>query len=218
MPPHGAATAAVVLKVNRAKQGTASATNQRASVSDPQQRKTQNGPHFARADGDSTPRRMSNPRCTILGHLPGGSARAAESKGEVDKVTMSARMRIYYYGTQKEREHTAACHLQAVIRGYAERKAFFSERGFKINLKYELSILRRRTERRGLLFGCAQHLTYIILLTIVILVQSGGPKTNFELKTSINEYIENVETSDGMTFEDVGTITVRLVPTGLLQM
>ena len=196
-----------VLKLDGEKQSTATAPKQApagAPETSRQKSLTLNVEPNGKPNGHATPRGT----LSTMTHHHAVSSRVDSG----DKVQMSKRMRIYYNGTQKEREHAAACHMQAVIRGNAERKAFFSERGFRINLKYEMSILRRRTERRGLLFGCAQHMTYILLLTIMILVQSGGPKTNFELKTSITEYIENVETPDGSTFEDVGTITVRLSP------
>ena len=193
-----------VLKLDGEKQSTATAPKQApagAPETSRQKSLTLNVEPNGKPNGHATPRGAITHHHAVSSRVDSG-----------DKVQMSKRMRIYYNGTQKEREHAAACHMQAVIRGNAERKAFFSERGFRINLKYEMSILKRRTERRGLLFGCAQHMTYILLLTIMILVQSGGPKTNFELKTSVSEYIENVETPDGSTFEDVATITVRLSP------
>ena len=50
------------------------------------------------------------------------------------------------------------------------RRKEWDFRGFRVNLRYEVAILRKRKERRQLLFGCLQHILYMAVLIAVIMM------------------------------------------------
>ena len=50
------------------------------------------------------------------------------------------------------------------------RRKEWDFRGFRVNLRYEVAILRKRKERRLLLFGCLQHILYMAVLITVIMM------------------------------------------------
>ncbi len=132
--------------------------------------------------------------------------RTKSLQNEWDEGGMTPRMKIYQSGTLKEKQVTAATQVQAIVRGNRERKRFWAERGFKVNLKYEIHILRKRTDRRHLMFGCFQHALYLLVLVFMIWLQLPGMGEVYELRTSINEFVTGIQTDNGLKFDDVGTM------------
>ena len=129
---------------------------------------------------------------------------APQYTGVTDKTT---RMRRYFEGTYTERATYAASTVAAAYRGHKLRKTIWGEHHYTVNLQYEIIILRKRMKRRGTAVGFVQHVCYMLLLFSIMLVQTdGGPHSAYQLESTLQQYVENVETPGGLSFESVATV------------
>jgi len=76
-----------------------------------------------------------------------------------------------------------------------------------LHLGYELDIIKTRKERKGLVVGFIQHITYMLMLISVFMLQHGRTVTDrYELVETIKGYVGGLKTPSGVTFESIGSI------------
>ena len=101
----------------------------------------------------------------------------------------------------------AAIVTQSHFRGYVVRH----KRGLlnltkRVHLGYELKVLQERKRRRNLIKGFLQHLTYMLILFMVFVLQHGRTvQTRFVLVETLKDYINGLETPSKVTFASIGS-------------
>ena len=79
--------------------------------------------------------------------------------------------------------------------------------GKKLNLGYELRVLEQRNDRRRLIVGFMQHITYMGLLIAVFMLQYGGTvPARYALVAALKTHVTNLETPSGLTFDTISTV------------
>ena len=101
----------------------------------------------------------------------------------------------------------AAIVTQSHFRGYVVRH----KRGLlnltnRVHLGYELKVLQERKRRRNLIKGFPLHLTYMLILFMVFVLQHGRTvQTRFVLVETLKDYINGLETPSKVTFASIGS-------------
>jgi hypothetical protein len=107
-------------------------------------------------------------------------------------------------------EEEAAVYMQRCYAGMKVRKKELNLAA-ELSFAYELQIMELRQHRRGLVFGLAYHVVYMVLLFGAFTLQHGSSVGDrFALVQSIKGEISSITTADGTSFGSMSNLDPQL--------
>lgn len=101
---------------------------------------------------------------------------------------------------------TAVRVIQRVFRGYRARR-HYGNHSERLNLVYELFLMRKRLMRRQLLVGLFRHCIHLLILCAVIWLQVGqAVKVRFDLEHTVSDHVQKLTTPGGLKHSELGNI------------
>jgi len=131
---------------------------------------------------------------------------ASSSKPSSSKPKKADKKAVKHDMTEEE----AAVYMQRCYAGMKVRKKELNLAA-ELSFAYELQIMELRQHRRGLVFGLAYHVVYMVLLFGAFTLQHGSSVGDrFALVRSIKGEISSITTADGTSFESMSNLDPQL--------